>query len=91
MLCTPGNCLRKLDLRGTCLCGTTLDAATEVVERLRTAVAEVDETLPSGLVMTVSLGMTACRAGDAASEMLKRADLALYRAKDSGRNRYVAG
>ena len=28
MLCTPGNCLRKLDLRGTCLCGTTLDAAT---------------------------------------------------------------
>jgi diguanylate cyclase (GGDEF)-like protein len=70
---------------------TTLDAATEVVERLRTAVAEVDETLPSGLVMTVSLGMTACRAGDAASEMLKRADLALYRAKDSGRNRYVAG
>ena len=28
MLCTPGNCLRKLDLRGTCLCGTPLDAAT---------------------------------------------------------------
>jgi len=27
-LCTPGNCLRKLDLRSTCLCGTTFDAAT---------------------------------------------------------------
>jgi len=43
MLCTPGNCLRKLDLRGTCLCGTTLDAATgytlEGIGVLCTAVA----------------------------------------------------
>ncbi len=70
---------------------TTLETATEVAERLRTAVAETDESFPTGLSMTVSMGMTGCRPGDTASEMLKRADLALYRAKESGRNRHVAG
>lgn len=70
---------------------TTLEEAAGVVERLRASVAEADESLPSGLAMTVSLGMTACHAGDTASEMLRRADLALYRAKESGRNRHAAG
>lgn len=70
---------------------TTLEEATEVAERLRTAVAEPDENFPTGLTMTVSMGMTSHRASDTASEMLKRADLALYRAKESGRNRHVAG
>lgn len=70
---------------------TTLEEAAGVVERLRAAVAEANESLPSGLAMTVSLGMTACHTGDTASEMLRRADLALYRAKESGRNRHAAG
>jgi len=70
---------------------TTLDTATEVAERLRAAVAATDESFPTGLSMTVSMGMTVCRPDDTASEMLKRADLALYRAKESGRNRHVAG
>ncbi len=70
---------------------TTLEEATEVAERLRAAVAEPDENFPTGLTMTVSMGMTGYRTGDTASEMLKRADLALYRAKESGRNRHIAG
>ncbi|AYB50889.1 diguanylate cyclase [Ralstonia solanacearum] len=70
---------------------TTLEDAAGVVERLRAIVAEADDSLPSGLTMTVSLGMTVCRSGDTASEMLRRADLALYRAKESGRNRHAAG
>ena len=70
---------------------TTLAIATEVAERLRAAVAETDENFPTGLSMTVSMGMTLCRPGDTASEMLRRADLALYRAKESGRNRHMAG
>ena len=41
--------------------------------------------------MTVSIGVAAREAGDTvAGEMLKRADLALYRAKQQGRNRVIA-
>jgi len=41
--------------------------------------------------VTVSIGVAAREAGDtAAGEMLKRADLALYRAKQQGRNRVIA-
>jgi diguanylate cyclase (GGDEF)-like protein len=36
---------------------------------------------------TCSFGVTAVREGDTVIELLARADAALYRAKDSGRNR----
>jgi PleD family two-component response regulator len=39
----------------------------------------------------VSIGVTEWRADDGADAMLERADRALYRAKQSGRNRVVTG
>ncbi|MGE8152116.1 diguanylate cyclase [Pseudomonas vancouverensis] len=43
------------------------------------------------VTITVSIGMTAFRAGEHGDQVLKRADQALYRAKDAGRNRVEAG
>jgi two-component system cell cycle response regulator len=43
------------------------------------------------IAVTVSIGVAARQAGDmTATEVLKRADDALYRAKQSGRNKVVA-
>jgi diguanylate cyclase len=39
------------------------------------------------VTITVSIGMTAFRPGEHSDQVLKRADQALYRAKDAGRNR----
>lgn len=71
------------------LVGTDLDGAEEFAERLRqeTAamrVASVAETLH----VTVSIGISALHPDDASPDaVLHRADAALYRAKEAGRNR----
>ena len=44
-----------------------------------------------GLRVTFSLGVVACRPADTAASLLERADAALYRAKDEGRDRLQAG
>ena len=67
--------------------------ATAAAERLRRSVSEapfsiagIDEDLP----VTVSIGVAATLAGSQSLEVLiKRADAALYEAKDGGRNRVV--
>lgn len=72
---------------------TTLEAAHAVAERIRERV----EAEPFGIhrntrsiSVTVSIGVASRRAGDASpAEMAKRADDALYRAKESGRNRVI--
>jgi diguanylate cyclase (GGDEF)-like protein len=64
-----------------------------VAEKLRTAVIDVDfageEKMPSHQV-TISIGVSAFpESGDTEQDVLQKADDALYRAKNTGRNRVV--
>lgn len=72
---------------------TTLDAAKMVAERIRGEVEAQPFNIHSNaraISVTVSIGVASRRAGDASpTEMKKRADEALYRAKESGRNRVI--
>jgi two-component system cell cycle response regulator len=73
---------------------TPLEGAQAVAERIRERVEGSPFVVHGGgrsIEVTVSVGVAARQAGDrSAAEMLKRADLALYRAKEQGRNRVVA-
>jgi diguanylate cyclase (GGDEF)-like protein len=91
-------CVRRSDLvvryGGEEFCvllpGTLLTAATALAERIRAATAA--RTLTSlPFRITVSIGVTASAAGAATAldDLLARADEALYRAKEEGRNRVV--
>lgn len=70
---------------------TDISVATLVAERLRRRIASDPFPIPDGqvVVVTISAGLAALGADDDAASMLKRADLALYRAKRDGRNRVV--
>jgi diguanylate cyclase (GGDEF)-like protein len=90
-------CLRSDDRLGrtggeeflVTLPGADLTQAMEVAQRLCAQVADVDmRDVADDLVVTVSVGVAQCRADDREfSELVNRADNALYRAKDEGRNR----
>jgi len=68
---------------------TGLDEAKVIAERLRIVIQDsVVETASGPIRYTVSIGLAATTgSGDTAEDILKRADLALYRAKETGRNR----
>ncbi|WP_085676628.1 MULTISPECIES: GGDEF domain-containing protein [unclassified Pseudomonas] len=71
---------------------TSPAAAAQVAEALRAAI----EACPfhfkgERVVITTSIGLSAFRSGERGDQVLKRADAALYRAKDSGRNRVEQG
>jgi len=71
---------------------TGLDLALVVSERVRTAVQNHAIALPDGrqLKFTVSVGVATLTRDIASADLLfKRADLAMYEAKESGRNRCV--
>ena len=72
----------------------SLDEARHVAERIREQIGATPFSYASrtrSLEVTVSIGVAAREAGDStALEIVKRADIALYRAKNEGRNRVIA-
>ena len=70
---------------------TGLDEALRVAERLRREVANEDMRAGDAPVqLRVSCGVAACRTDESIDATLRRADAALYRAKQDGRDRVVA-
>jgi diguanylate cyclase (GGDEF)-like protein len=69
---------------------TAKDEALRTLDRLRSIVSELDWTTFSGMNVTISAGVSEARLQDSADDILGRADVALYRAKDAGRNRVIA-
>jgi diguanylate cyclase (GGDEF)-like protein len=71
--------------------GTDLAGARIVCERLRLAVEQAQVETPSGTVRpTISIGVAERRPEEDSALLLLRADNALYRAKQNGRNRVEA-
>lgn len=63
------------------------DTAVAIAEKLRCAVESGQ--FPRQLHITISLGVSLARRNDSANSLVKRADQALYRAKQTGRNRVI--
>jgi diguanylate cyclase (GGDEF)-like protein len=67
---------------------TASERAMVAAERLRAAVEQTSLPLADGtpLSITISIGVAVLEPGDTAEQIIRRADLALYRAKEKGRN-----
>jgi diguanylate cyclase len=71
--------------------GTKLDDAVRVIDEMRNAIARIGFHFRGTPVsITISIGVTALLAADSVDAAFDRADKALYRAKESGRNRCVS-
>jgi len=73
---------------------TNVALAEIAAERVREAIAEEVLAMPDGAALpsvTISMGVTQLVDGQTVPEFLKTADLAMYRAKDAGRNRVMVG
>ena len=67
-----------------------LAQASTYAERVRSAVAATPfETMGEPLTVTISAGVACHRFGEPVEALVKRADQAMYRAKEGGRNRVV--
>lgn len=67
---------------------TAEDTAEKVGDRLRMIIADIDwNSISPGIAVTMSAGVATLRHGETPENLLLRADVALYRAKDRGRNR----
>jgi len=71
--------------------GQTLSQAARLAEQLRGRIAALRfDTANGPMTLTCSFGVSERKPGDSIDDLLKRADVALYAAKTSGRNRVVA-
>ncbi len=95
-----GSVLRDVDVLGrlggeefaVLLPATGLDGAALAAERLRAAMEAQRVTAGEAVVrFTVSVGVALLQEGETVDALLKRADLALYHAKENGRNRVELG
>lgn len=68
---------------------TGLDVATQVAERVRIQVSQLQHPEINGEAVTVSVGVATASHPQALEETLERADASLYRAKRQGRNRVI--
>lgn len=93
------DCLRDADYTGRLggeefvlvLTQTDIQGASNVAERLRAALESEDfSDLHGDLKVTVSIGVSSYRTGEALDTTLSRADACLYVAKSRGRNRVVS-
>lgn len=93
------NILRELDVIGRlggeefaiCLPQTSIEEAKPVAERCRKAVEETVIPTEDGqeVQVTISMGLAQWQDGDSLDDILRRADKALYEAKDNGRNQVM--
>ena len=89
--------VREIDVAGriggeeflVVMAGATRDIALTVGERLRLAVSLSGLRHADGDPITVSIGAASASVGDTPDTLLARSDLALYEAKNAGRNRLV--
>jgi diguanylate cyclase len=70
---------------------TSHDSATRMLDRLRTIIETLDwSAFSEGLTVTISAGVATLRQSETSESLLARADIALYAAKEHGRNRIAA-
>jgi diguanylate cyclase (GGDEF)-like protein len=70
------------------LADASLESAQHICERIRAAIESNDwEKLSAGLRLTSSIGLAARTVDDSLDTLIARADVALYAAKNGGRNR----
>ncbi|WP_216909949.1 sensor domain-containing diguanylate cyclase [Synechococcus sp. CCY 0621] len=68
----------------------SLGDAVTIAEKLRRAVAEPISTSAGLLSITLSIGVTMVEPGEDSDQIISRADRAMYRAKQTGRNQVLA-
>ncbi|MBF0139180.1 MAG: diguanylate cyclase [Magnetococcales bacterium] len=74
----------------TFLIGVNNETAKEIMERIRTRISQLRFADPmADRTITISIGLASRRIGESLEEAIKRADIALYRAKNTGRNQVV--